>query len=207
MTNPVRFSCEGITVGEIWIPPFQLRVGEVACLHMPSPRLVAEKDDLLKAFTGRRSLPGLHLHGKVEYAEPPPSRAGVLGFFRSSRPADLLRQSTGVSREEAARVVARLGLKPEWRVNQLAMNPKTLLGLEVAWARGADVVVFSTVGCDPLGVQTVFREVASRVKNGAGLYLCYPYLQDGQEHRDCFPGSLCVQLSRQTGSAAPLTSA
>jgi hypothetical protein len=166
-----------------------------------------EESQIIEILTGKRAVPGLHLHGRVDVAYRPSARAGLLGVFRPPRPVDWLRRSGGLSQTEAHAIVARLGLKPEWRLNQLAGTPRMLLGLEAAWARGADVVVFSTAGLDPLGTQEVFREVAAKLDKGAAVHLCYPFVQNGQEKRACFPGGSCIALINQSGSAPSLTPA
>jgi hypothetical protein len=87
-------------------------------------------------------------------------------------------------------------LLPDCPISSLARNPRTLLGLEAAWARGADVVVFSTVGCDPAGVRAVYDAVAARLHRGAAIQLSYLFLQSRTMRRDCFPGSVCVEVTR-----------
>ena len=54
------------------------------------------------------------------------------------------RRTTGTSRAEALAVMQRLGIDSDRHVDvgALAMNPRTLLALETAFARGAEVVVF-----------------------------------------------------------------
>jgi hypothetical protein len=166
-----------------------------------------EENQLIQVLIGKRPVPGLQLHGRVEHAYPPSGRTGLLGILRPLRSVDWLRRSAGVSLAEANAIVARLGLNPAWRLDQLAGTPKTLLGLEAAWARGAEVVVFSAAGLDPLGTQQAFREVASKLDHGAAVYLSYSFLQNGQEKRECFPGGACIELISQSGSAPSLTPA
>jgi hypothetical protein len=173
------------------------------------PRLGGSKEEnqITEVLTGKRPVQGLHIHGRVDVAYRPSGRAGLLGVFRPLRPVDWLRHAGGLSQMEAEAIVARLGLKPQWRLNQLPGTSKTLLGVEAAWARGADVVIFSTAGLDPLGTQEVFRAVAAKLEKGAAIHLCYPFLQNGQEKRECFPGGPCIELLNESGSAASLSPA
>jgi hypothetical protein len=103
-----------------------------------------------------------------------------------------LRRAGRVNRDEAQRVVSGLGLKPEWRLCQIAGTPRALLGLEAVWARGAEVVIFSCVGLDPLGRQAVFEAVSSRLSSGAAVYLSYAYTTQGRYERDHLPGASCL---------------
>jgi hypothetical protein len=200
--NPVRLSCDGVAVGGLTIPPFQLRGGEVACLHLPVLSW-QEEAQLVQALTGEHPVSGIHRFGRVCWARPARNmRRGLFGLFRPGRAVDWLRRSAGVSRAEAEAVVERLGLRREWRVCQLAGNPRLLLGLEAAWARGADVVVFSTVGCDPAGVRAAFEAVARRGDRGAAVYLSYLYSTQGRMERSCPPGAKCIEVVQQAGDLA-----
>jgi hypothetical protein len=203
----VLISCTGVAVDSLWIPPFQLKVGELVCLHLPTPVVAREEEGLIQALSGKRPVPGLHLAGRVEHAFPPRSSGGLFHFFRPRHPVNWLRHSGGVSRSEAEGIVARLGLRPEWRLDQLARNPKTLLGLEAAWARGAEGVVFTTVACDPSGVRAVCEAVSARLGRCAAIHLSHAFLQSGQIKRDCFPGGSCLELTRQSSSPTSLTPA
>jgi hypothetical protein len=202
--NPVRISCDGVIIASLSLPPFQLKLGEVLCLHLPSPALSKEETHLINALTGKRLVLGLHLFGRVCFAAPP-TRRGIFGLFRSLHPIDWLRHSGGLLRAEAEAIIERLGLKPEWRLSQLPATPRTLLGLEAAWAQGAEVVVFSTTGLDPTGVLAVFEAVASRLDRCAAISLSYPSVQNGQMKRDCFRGALCLEVTRQAGIPVSLT--
>jgi hypothetical protein len=203
--HPVRISCEGITVGALEIAPFQLRESEWIYLNIPGPSDAEEYDQLVQVLTGQRPVPHLRLAGRVYHADRPVHQAGWFGWPRRPRPADWLCQSAGVNRAEAEGITARLGLRPEWRIDQLAANPRAMLGLEAAWARGADVVVFSTSGLDPSGLRAVHEAVSARLDRCAALQLSYPFFMDGCERRECLPGVRCMEVTRRPGSPAALT--
>src|SRR5947209_592555 len=103
--NPVRISSEGCHVAGIWIPPFSLRQGEVVCLHMPCAPFSPEEDQVVEVLTGERPVPGLHLSGRVCWADRlSPRRRGFfqglrVRLFRPPLARDWLRRATGMSRE------------------------------------------------------------------------------------------------------------
>jgi hypothetical protein len=195
-----HLSCRGIMVASIWIPPFQLRAGDFLCLHMPCLAFSKEEEQIVCVLTGGCPVAGLRLFSHICRASAPVSRGGILGLFRRPRVVDWIRRSGGISRMEARAIMARLGLRPDWRVCQLAMTPRTLLGLEAAWARGAEVVVFTTVGCDPLGRKAVYEAVSARLHHCAALHLSYSFIQNGRPGRDCFTRGSCIELRRQSDS-------
>jgi hypothetical protein len=201
-------ACEGITVGSLQVPPFELRAGRLVCLHVPGPADSADQFHLVQALTGARPLPGLRLFGRVEAAMPPTQPAGLLGLFRRlPRAATWLSRSAGIPAAEAEAIVARLVQATDERVGQLPighlpMNPRTLLGLEAAWARGADAIVFTTVGIDPRGYRLVFEAVSSRLPRCAAIRLSYARWTQGGWERACFPLGTCVELSSLSGSAS-----
>jgi hypothetical protein len=140
----------------------------------------------------------MHVLGRVEHAHRAWGRPGLLGLFLQPYPADWLRRA-GVGPGDAERIVARLGLKPELRVINLSGKPRALLGLEAAWARGAEVIIFSTAGLDPLGRLAVFDAVRSHLGTCAAIYLSYPYMTQGRYERDHLPGATCLDTVRPAG--------
>ncbi len=206
-------TCEGIAVGPIQLPLFQVKVGDYVCLHMPCPAFFAEEDLLIQVLTDQRPAAGLHLLGRVLWADPIWGKAGLRGFWQrlkwqvTGSPTALvwLCRAGRLTPADALARLERLGINPHWRLSQMARNPKTLLGLEAAWARGAQLVVFSLTGCDPRGVVEARREVSSHLGHGAAIELSFAFFQGGQLRRDCHPGAICFSVSRAAPSLAALT--
>jgi len=206
----VLLACEGVSIGTLWLPPFELKAGEAICLHMPSQVSQADQESMQDALTGKQILPGLRLYGKVVWAKPATNPRNFFGLLRigrltQPRPADWLSREAGVLSAEANAIVTRLGLQPEWKLCQLAYNPRTLLGLEAAWARGANVVLFSARGCDPVGIQQVQQAVLSRLERCAAIELCDPKNQEGAVCGHFLAGANCIELGTLSRSSMPLT--
>jgi hypothetical protein len=204
--NQVQLACDGLTLGSMWIPPFQLALGQTLCLHMPGRANSSEEDQVIELFTGQRSMQGFHRVGQVLWAEPAMYPRGFLGWLHQPRPQDWLCRETGMTRAEAATIVDRLGLRPGWRLCEIPWTARVMLGLEVVWARGATGIVFSVVGLDPLSRQTVFGAVNARLDRCAAVFLSYVYFQNEQPKRDCFPGGKCIELVRHSDSHSTITS-
>ena len=113
-----------------------------------------------------------------------------------------------MSHDQARAVLQRIGLDGDWPITSLAGNPRTLLGLEAAWARGADAIVFQTSGwCDPSGVRAAYAAVAGRLAYCPAIHLSCVSFQDGRPHWDCFPGAVCIQLGDAAEARRPAESA
>jgi hypothetical protein len=192
-------SSDGAAVGGLWLPPFRLHRGESACLHIPGLACGEQEERVLCGLSGADTISGIRVLGRVEYAAPATSRAGLLGLFRRPYPVDWLRRTARLNPGDARGIVAKLDLKPEWRVCNLPGTPRSLLGLEAAWARGADVVVFSCVGLDPCGRQAMFDAVRTRLGSCAAIYLSYAYATQGRSERDHLPGASCLDVTKPTG--------
>src|SRR5262249_31445005 len=143
--------------------------------------------------------PGLHFLGRVERAQPATPKRGLFGLFRRQRIIDWLCKSAGIPRTDALAILNRLGSyddrlkRGELPLDFLAGNPRTLIGVEAAFARGAEVIVFMTVGLDPLGREAVFQLVSSGLHQCAAIHLGYPLI-DGE--RIC-PKGRCIELGRE----------
>jgi hypothetical protein len=203
--STLRLECDGVTIASVTVPPFRLHQGEVLCLHTPVEVFSAAEEQMAAALTGERPVPGIHLHGRAEWARPPHgARYGLAGLFRPVKVVDWLCRSAGVTAAEAERITRRLGLPADARLSQLPGTPRNLLALEAAWARGAEVLLFSDVALDPLGSRATFEAVARLRERCAALYLSHLYYTQGRLERQCFPQARCLELSRRPAAPAPL---
>jgi hypothetical protein len=200
--NRILIECDGITLGKYSVPPFTLRAGEVVCWQMPAPAYSELERLAIKTLIGEYSLRGLNVSAKVLLVDP-----GLLSIHRRwqrlaylfHRPllVNRLAKIAGISKAQAENIADRHGVRRDIRVGSLSNTPRVLLVLESAWARGAQVVVFSTVGCDPPGITAIYGEIATHLDDCAGIELCYPVWTQGRQVRQWFPGATCVELTAQ----------
>jgi hypothetical protein len=185
----VCFSCEGFQLGPLAVPPLEVHRGELVCLHLPYlPSLVVQLQ-LIRLLTGVRRAPAVHCQGRIVWAEPAAARGGFLPhlFNRQSAIAWLC-HTAGISRSEARAISERLGIDRHTQVEALSANPRNLLGVEAAWARRADAIVFSTAGCDFDGIRATYEAVLARLEQHAAIHLSYPYvIPAAEEYRPISP--------------------
>jgi hypothetical protein len=196
--DSLRFASDGFSIGSFLVPSFRLRAGECVCLHLPDAMTSSEVEKLILALTGRTPLAGIRLLGRVHWAAPLRNRRhGLTGLFRPMRVVDWLSQIAGASPAQTEVILLKLQMNERHcRIEQLAGTPRTLLSMEGGWLAGAQVVVFTTAGLDPLGRETVYQAVASHFPHGSAIHLSFPFLQNGQRRRECFAGATCLELSR-----------
>ncbi len=194
--------CDGIDLGTLRLPPFQVRQGESLCLHLPEGRSYPDVvlGDIL---TGKRPTPGYVCPARVEEARPTESPRGFRRLFARPSVATWLKHTGRMSRKAARAVVERLGWKQEWVISQLGGNMRKRIALEAAWARGAQVVVFDTRGCDPNGYREIFTAVGERLSSCAAIHLSYPFWSNGLLQRECLPGAVCLEVSQPTSQIEP----
>jgi hypothetical protein len=203
--NALLLSSAGFPIESLSVPAFQLHKGECVCLHLPQRVDSAEAEQLIRALTGKIPLPGVRLFGQVHWVAPlSDRREGLSGIFRSMRVADWLSRSAGAQPSQAQIILQRLPpSERDCRIEQLAGTARLVLSMEAAWLAGADVVVFSAAGLDPLGREAVFEAVFSHLPQGGAIHLSFPFLQDGQWRRECFTGTTCLEL--RGAAEAPLS--
>ncbi len=203
--DSLLLSSDGFEVGRYAVPAFHLRLGECVCLHLREEITSSEVEALIGVLTGKKSLGAVRLFATVHWAAPLRNRRhGPLGFFRSRRVADWLLRVARASRTQAQAVLQRLHPQDrECPVDRLAGTSKALLRLEAAWLTGARVVVFTTAGLDPLGIEAVYRAISSRLHHGSAIHLSFPYSHDGRSQRECLPTANCLEVREIKDSGDP----
>jgi len=189
----VRISCEGVIVGGLSLPPFHLESGELICLHMPCLAYSQEERQVIDFLTAESPARGLSIFGRILFADPPEVRAGFLSIFRRPRVADWLQKKTGVSLAQATDIAKNLGLEINEQICRLEGTAKARLGLEAAWARGADGIVYSPVGIERLPIQ---EAVLSHIENCPAIELSYAFWTRGQRKRECHPRARCIEVTQ-----------
>jgi hypothetical protein len=200
-------TCGGSVVGSLRLPAFTLKTRGFVCLHLPGAVDSEGSRRVAQVLAGERTAAGLEVTARVCRAAPPTQRAGLLGLVRRPRAVDWLRRSGHLTRAQAEAVVTRLvhaadGRVEHLRVGQLPGTPRVLLGLEAAWARAAEVVLFTTAGLDPLGRRMVYQAVAARLPQCAAVHFSHEYTTQGRWERDCYEGASCVEVGDLLGVQA-----
>jgi hypothetical protein len=209
--NALRLECHGARVGRYFLPPFRLHLGEAVCLHVPFLSCSGDEKQLRGVLTEAEPIAGLEQHGPIAWADPVKwERRGFRVLFRDPTVAEWLQQTAGYSPRDALAVVERLGWRTDWRFSALPGTHRALLGLELTYARGCEIILFSTPGLDPAGIRAVHEFVSSRLAGCAAIQISHLDIHQRrwdclQEDRGTFPAATCLVFEPALGPAAPLT--
>ena len=122
-------------------------------------------------------------------AEP---HRGLRSLFRVETCAEWLREEAGISAQQAHDAIANIKSFGVWvadRLNQIAANPRWMLGYAAASFKHPDVLVYGTDGMDPMGVKAAHRYMEVLSERCCVIHLS-PRLTD----QSCPPTARCVQL-------------
>ncbi|HTK75475.1 MAG TPA: hypothetical protein VL371_09475 [Gemmataceae bacterium] len=189
--EPPLLTSQGFAVADLWVPPFEVRRGD--CLELRFP-MYGDEAGVAESLAGLRGpLEGLHRTAVCRYVRPARDSRGLLARWLTPSPTalDWLRPFTQ-SGDQASALLRNFDVDPTWRLNQMACNPRTLLGLAAVWSADVDVVILSLAGCDPVGRQRVSRLIMSRVERWAAIELTQPFLHMGQQ----WPGQATLPAAR-----------
>jgi hypothetical protein len=213
--NPICLISEGTRLGEIDVPAFELRRGDALCLHVPSLIREATQYRLIQALTGELPVPEISPLCCILYAEPARHRRlGLFQLFRPMRITDWLQYKAGISfreaeqlREEGRLILKDSDFEQDWEVCRLAGDPKAVLGLQAAWALGAEAVIFSLIGLGPWARDKIHEAVCARLDRCPAIELNHEYMTQGRRERDCLAGARCIELTRHSAGPASRQSA
>jgi len=201
-TPVVRLECAGLTVGdfsvgEFSIPPFQVRVGEAVCLHVP-PSWRIWHEILIPVLSGRKAHPALRLRGPISYLERPMSRRRWWGLLSSPSIGHWLTREKGLTSTEAAAILGIVDVPADVSVGRIGGSERIILALEAYLLRPPGLLVFETVGHGPETIQYVFQRLASRPPS---LSLLYLKTRRGVDD-PCLPGAVCLECVRDPSPTA-----
>jgi len=157
-------------------------------------------EEMVHVLTATQPHPRLSIRGRIQWVQPPRFSGGFLALlFKHPRAVTWLMRAGGLSRGEAAAVIARLdtvvdGRIGSSRIGTIPAEAKALLGLEAAWAKGADAIVLQTVGLGGLPESLIFQAIAARLPGCSAIHLCHERWSAGHLGRACFPGGRCLEL-------------
>lgn len=115
--------------------------------------------------------------GHVAAVELPMPRSALREAFHRQTAAEWLIARRGMSRQHAAMRLNQFGVNPDAPLSTLAGNPRWMIGFVAAMFGEPSLVVFTTTGCDPLGIQRALATAKDHLGDAAGVYLtCFPNL-------------------------------
>jgi hypothetical protein len=148
-------------VGDITVPPFVVSSNEFIGLAYPAD-YGPQWYELMELLSGARPTPQVRVLAKSCLVAP--SGFGSADQARNKQSVGEVIASKGIGPAATKRIVDELGMQSSQPYRELQLTPRLLLDLALAWAAGAELVVFTTAGLDPSGT----RNVASAVSKMLG---------------------------------------
>lgn len=188
---------QGFCVGRWLFPPFTLRPGECVTLQLPQDAWL-DQDRIISTLTGTEPAHGLILRGAVVFVEPAADVSGWRRWFHDPTPFDWLKKNTTLTEDAIQSILVECEIERPVPMSRHAGTPRLILGLHAAFAKKPAAIVFATTGLDPRGVRLVQQIVSRHLVECPALYLAWPWVSQGQEHRAAFSGSFSVSVIDNT---------
>lgn len=163
--------CDGFCIGRTVVPPFEIRRGEIVKIAFPSgfSREMHDAVRLICSEFGDESRTAT-----VNLPMPP---AWWREAIHRQTAAEWLIENCQMTRQDAEQKLMRLSVNPDTALCMLAGNPRWMIGLIAAMQQRPAALIFTTTGCDPLGMQRALKAADAQLEDCAGVYLnCFPDL-------------------------------
>lgn len=161
---------KGIKTNTYFIPPFELREGELLIIYLyGGAHYHGIKTELVKIFTGRTKNDNVTIFGPlcfVEHITEPAWRQ----LFYPLTVGEYLKKKADLKSSFTKKVFDIDGISEKTRINTLGWNRKKLLSLYSTLSKTRDIV-FDLVGQDPKGANETYTVVKDLVKNGGSAIL------------------------------------
>ncbi|WP_254513121.1 hypothetical protein [Anatilimnocola floriformis] len=174
------------------LPTFSLAPGNIYCLHIPlgfhdeASALESEIQDIARR-QGKSAI----------ICRPAMQARGIRYWLRAQGSAEWLAAAAKISKQEAARVIATLGEPVHEILGRNPWTPCCLLGVAAALQQRPEVLLYSTVALDPLGIAAVHRLIALNNSGLCAIHFSFQSFYGSGEPapRYCSEKSLCIDLS------------
>lgn len=161
---------KGIQTEKFYLPPFELKAGELIVLHLFSGAHFYETEMLLKnIFCGNIIDENIQIYGKmtfVEHFREPKIRR----IFCPVTVGEYLKQNSNLNSLYSSKIYEIEWIKKKTKVNTLAGNPRRLLSIYATLSK-TNNIIFDVAGQDPIGAKEIYEIVKNEVKKGGSAIL------------------------------------
>jgi hypothetical protein len=165
LSGTAALACSGFRVGQLVVPPFQVGRGEIV-------KIVCRSRDSNEMHIAAERICNDGRASSVELPMPP---SWLREVIHRQTAAEWLIAHCEMTRQDAADKLKRVQVNPDAPLCQLAGNPRWMIGFIAAMNSQPTALVFTTSGCDPLGVQAALTVAAEQLGETGGVYLtCFP---------------------------------
>ncbi len=184
--SEVKITCKGFKMGNVYIPEFEVKKGQLLCFHWPFCHKSLEAEHFFEVLLGTKTEMNIYVLGKITKVNIPYEKNP---FYRKSIKKFLMKFGN-ISAYRASNILQKLHIAPHNFIGSISLTKKILLGLEIAWVNSPEVVLFETGGIDPLGIETICQAVSERLDTCAAVHFSYPTIP----RRICCSQSQCIEI-------------
>lgn len=163
--------CDGIQIGKFRIPPFELHEGEfISICLFGGAHFYDLEMEFVKLLTRQEDKPNLTMYHKMHFVERF-QESTLKGFFSPITVEKYIRKYGKIGSKELKRIYEINDyIKPNTKVNTLALNPRKWLSLFTTFSNSKNIV-FDLTGQDPVGAERTIDIVNEYVSNGGAAIL------------------------------------
>lgn len=161
---------KGIKTDRYYIPPFELRDGEIVVIYLNGGAHFCDLlTELVDIFTGKTKNGSVNIFRPLTFVE----RFKEPAFRRLFYPVtvrEYLKRNANSKGNFATKIYDNKYITKETKVQSLGGNPSKLLCLYSTLSKATDIV-FDVAGLDPQGAIETYQIVKENIKNGGSAIL------------------------------------
>lgn len=161
---------KGIKTDTFYIPPFDLKEGEMIVLYLYNGVHFYETEMFLKdIFSGKTKNENVLVHKALTFVEHP-IESKFRRLFLPMSVGKYLKKNADLNNPYAAKIYENKWINKKRKVQALAGTERKLLSLYATLSKTSDIV-FDFVAQDPKGVELTYKIVKEVTQNGGSAIL------------------------------------
>lgn len=161
---------KGIRTNEYFIPPFELKKGELLLIHIYGTAYFYEmKAELVDIFTGKIQHENIKIVQSLTFAENF-KESRFERIFNSITVSRYLKRNTNLHEDSEPKIFEENGISKKDKVKSLDYSQKKLLSLYSLFTKTRNIV-FDLSGEGPVGAIKTFDFVKDQIKNDGAAIL------------------------------------
>lgn len=155
MGKIIQVNCHGIDFGDAVLPPFVLYEGEVIAV-VEIREYGRWRERIMKILGGRSGCE------HIEIAQPGTVVSPILSDYDPDQITIEYLMGRGINYHIADRVLASVGIDPNYPLGVLAGNEQLLMAILIEWANATPFIVISTAALDATGIRRIINGLNER---------------------------------------------
>ena len=174
----------GTQVGKVYLPTFNLKVGNFICIHWLLPYNSIEEKLLDDLLFKKKNLPSFKVGCKIARIKPIPLENNFwhILFNNKKNIFEFLSNKLDKNLVDLERVCKQIGIDTYAKIYSLSLTQRVLVSIEVSYYQKYKIILLDTAGLDPVGVQRIYQSISEKLDQIAVLHLSYPTIPQ----RNCY---------------------